>query len=154
MTISAGQDHKAWWVVVADESSAILYSRASRRGDLVKVEVLENEAGRKKVGDLISDRGGRSFDSTGRGRHTMAREKVGPKTHAAERFAKKVAARIADIHLRGKCRGYVLVAPPRFLGMLREAAGAECKLEPCGTIDKELVGLPVDELRRYVDKVQ
>ena len=81
----------------------------------------------------------------------MAREKAGPKTHVAERFAKNIAARIGDIHRGGGCRGSMLVAPPRFLGLLRDAVSSDCKLEPYGTIDKELVGLPADELRRYLD---
>lgn len=154
MTSSARNPEKAYWVIVADESSATLYARLTRRGDLEKRQTFENDAGRKKTGDLISDRGGRSFDSAGHGRHTMAREKTGPKTHVAELFAKKIADRIGDIVRGGACRGYVLVAPPKFLGVLRDAVSRNCKQEPDATIDKELVGLPVDELRHYVDDAQ
>lgn len=151
MTNSARQSEKAYWVLVADESSATLYSRASRRGDLQKRFNFENEAGRKKTGDLIEDRGGRSFDSVGQGRHTMAREKSGPKTHIAEQFAKDIAEHIGDIVRSGACYGYTLIAPPRFLGILREAVARNCKVEPDKTIDKELVGLSVEDLRDYVD---
>ncbi len=151
MTNSAEHVEKAYWVIVADESSATLYARPSRRGDLEKVLTLRNEEGRKKTGEILADRGGRSFDSFGKGRHTMAREKAGPKTHIAEQFAKQIAEQIGDIVRRGACRGYSLVAPPKFLGILRDAVYRNCKLEPMTTIDKELVGLSVDDLRRYLD---
>lgn len=154
MMSSARKPEKAYWVIVADESTATLYARLTRRGDLAKRQTFENEAGRKKTGDLISDRGGRSFDSAGHGRHTMAREKAGPKTHAAEQFAKEIADSIGDVVRSGACRGYVLVAPPKFLGILRDTVARNCKRDPDITIDKELVGLPVDELRRYIDDAQ
>ncbi len=151
MTSSAEQREKAYWVIVADESSATLYARASRRGDLDKRLTLRNEAGRKKAGEILADRGGRSFDSFGRGRHTMTREKHGPKAHVAGQFAKQVAKHMGDIVRAGACRGYSLVAPPKFLGILRDAVYRNCKLEPMATIDKELIGVSVDDLRSYLD---
>lgn len=151
MTRTAKHVEKAYWVIVADESSATLYSRTSRRGDLEKVQTLRNEDGRKRAGEILADRGGRSFDSFGKGRHTLAREKSGPKTHIAEQFAKQIAEYVGDIVRAGGCRGYSLVAPPKFLGILRDAVYRNCKLEPITTIDKELVGRPVRELRRYLD---
>lgn len=151
MTRSSKHPEKAYWVIVADESSATLYTRISRHGDLNKVRTLRNEEGRKRAGEILADRGGRSFDSFGKGRHTMAREKTGPKAHIAEQFAKQIAVHIGDVVRGGACRGYSLVAPPKFLGILRDAIYRDCKLEPVTTIDKELVGLPVDDLRRYLD---
>lgn len=151
MTRLSKHPEKAYWAIVADESSATLYARTSRSGDLNKVLTLRNEEGRKRAGEILADRGGRSFDSFGKGRHTMAREKTGPKTHIAEQFAKQIAEHIGDIVRKGACRGYSLVAPPRFLGVLRDAVYRNCKLEPMMTIDKELVGLPVEDLRRYLD---
>lgn len=151
MTSSARRLGKAYWVVVADESSATLYARTSRRGDLDKKLTLRNESGRKRPGEILADRGGRSFDSFGSGRHTMAREKTGPKTQIAEQFAKQIAVHIGDIVRDSRCRGYSLVAPPKFLGILRDAVYRDCKVEPDKTVDKELVGLPADELRPYLD---
>lgn len=93
-----------------------------------------------KTGDLIADRGGRSFDSHGQGRHTMQSEKADPKQHLATAFAKKIAENIAaDVH-KGTCRGFALVATPRFLGTLRNAIATSVKLEPYATVNKEVVG--------------
>ncbi len=136
--ISTG--NKCFWVVVADESNAIVYARDTRRGPLRELFSLGNEAARKKTAELISDRGGRSFDSHGKGQHTMANEKSGPKKHAAMLFAKQIAERIKKVMHDGTCRGFALVAAPRFLGVLRNAIAIATTAEPYVAVDKEMVG--------------
>ena len=88
---------------------------------------------------LISDSGGRSFDSKGKARHTLTSEKVDPKKHAALIFAKQIAERIGGVMHDGSCRGFALVAAPRFLGVLREAVSVATSVEPYATVDKEVV---------------
>jgi protein required for attachment to host cells len=39
----------------------------------------------------------------------------------------------------GSCRGFALVAAPRFLGVLREAVSVATSVEPYATVDKEVV---------------
>ena len=131
---------KCFWVVVADDSRAIVYTRDSRSGPLHELFSLDNEAARKKMGELISDSGGRSFDSMGKGRHTMANEKADPKKHATMLFAKQIAERIEQVVHEGSCRGFALVAAPRFLGVLRDAISNATSAEPYATVDKEMVG--------------
>lgn len=143
--------NKAFWVVVADESQAIVYARERKSGPMHELFRLENEDGRKKPGELVSDRGGRSYDSFGSGRHAMAKEKSGPKKHVAEMFAKEIAERVGKATHMGRCRGYALVAAPRFLGMLRDALETSCSVEPYKTIDKEVVDKDVGFIRELVD---
>ena len=142
---------KAYWVVVADESRATIYTRKAKRSPLIELLALDNEMGRKKAGEILSDRGGRSFDSFGAGRHTMAAEKADPKKHAATVFAKQIAERIAKVVHDGSCRGYALIAAPRFLGMLREAVSRKCNVEPFKTIDKDVVGQDAAVLQKLID---
>jgi protein required for attachment to host cells len=40
----------------------------------------------------------------------------------------------------GNCRGFALVAAPRFLGVLRSAISVATTAEPYATVDKEVVG--------------
>ena len=131
---------KVYWVVVADEASATVYARDSLSGPLRELFSLGNEAAQMKTDQLISDSGGRSFDSHGKGRHTMTSEKAGPKQTAAAAFAKQIAERIAKVMHEGKCRGFALVAAPRFLGVLRSAISVATTAEPYATVDKEVVG--------------
>ena len=140
MTPQAMSNEKFYWVVVANESRAIVYARATKSGPLREVFSLDNEAARMKTEQLISDSGGRSFDSKGMGRHTFANEKVDPKKHAALKFAKQIAERIGRVMNDGSCRGFALIAAPRFLGLLREAVSAATSVEPFATVDKQVVG--------------
>lgn len=142
---------KTYWIVVADESHAVIYTRSTRRGPLQKLISLDNAAGRKKTGELLADRGGRSYDSFGTGRHTMVKEKTDPKKHVAMAFAKQIAERVGKVTHDGSCRGYALLAPPRFLGMLRDAVSNSCKFEPFKTIDKEVVDKDTAFLKKLVD---
>ena len=101
---------KTTWIIVADESTATVYTRKSRRGPLTELFSLANETGRKKLGDLLSDRGGRSFDSHGQGRHTMVKEQTGPKKRAAVAVAKDIANRINKAVYEGACDEFTLIS--------------------------------------------
>jgi protein required for attachment to host cells len=131
---------KTVWVVVADEASATVYARKSRVDPLVEVFSLENKAARMKMADLLSDRGGRSFDSHGPGRHTMAREMTGPKRHASVAFAKDLAQRIRKAMNEGVCDEVALICAPKFLGDLRDALSRAGNVVPTLTIDKDMTG--------------
>lgn len=137
MTPPVEQSNKHFLVVVADESKAIAYTRASKSGPMQQSRTFENQAARLKTGDILADKGGRSFDSYGQGRHTMASD---PKLHLAEGFARDIAEHIAaDVH-NGTCRGYALVAAPHFLGLLRAELASRTSTEPYATVDKNVVG--------------
>ncbi len=151
MVRTTGHAEKTYWIIVANEAQAIIYTRTERRSPFTEFLSFENAEARKKKGEILSDRGGRSFDSFGAGRHTMATEKTDPKKHAAIAFAKQVAEPIGKVVHEGNCRGYALIAAPRFLGLLRDAVAKQCKLEPFKTIDKDVVGRDTAFLQKLVD---
>ena len=134
------EKEKVYWVIVADEAQATVFTRATKRAPLREMLSLHNESARKKTAELISDRGGRSFDSHGHGRHTLANEKADAKKIASIAFARQIAARVAKALHSGRCRGFALIAAPRFLGVLREAIAGTANAEPYATVDKEVVG--------------
>ena len=131
---------KHYLVVVADEANAIFYTREKLYSPLRKLHSLSNDEARTKVGELLADRGGRSFDSHGEGRHTMTREKAGPKEQVAIAFARQIAEQISATMQSGQCLGFALVAAPRFLGLLRAEISTLVNVEPYNTVDKEVVG--------------
>lgn len=145
---------KTTWIVVADESAATVYARKSRHGPLDELFKLANEVARQKTGDLISDRGGRSFDSHGQGRHTMTKEQSGPKKRASHAFAKIVAGKINSAIHDGACDEIALIAAPRFLGFLRDALEKAGNVIPALTIDKEMVGRDVADIEKLLDNRQ
>lgn len=150
MGAAARKSKSLYWFVVADESSAIVYKAEAKFGSLERVNSFENEASRGKMTDLIADRGGRSFDSHGEGRHTLQKEKTDPKTHAAIGFAKQIAKTIRDAKRNGVCGEFALIAPPRFLGILREEIQATKAGEPFLSIPKNVTAKQADEIQSLV----
>ena len=142
---------KLFWAVVADEACAIIYGHTSRSGPLRRLFTLENEVARMKASELISDRGGRSFDSGGEGRHAMGVEKNDPRRQAAARFAKTIAMRISKAKHSGACIDFALVAAPRFLGELRSALNTMPKVSPYLEIDKDMVAADAAAVRKLMD---
>jgi len=145
-------DSSRYCVVVADEAKAIIYGSETRRGPLSEVCSLENDSARKKTDQLVSDKGGRSFDSHGQGRHTLQKEKSDPKRHASTMFAKDIVNRLSNEKHRGACREFALVAAPRFLGLLRDELATTSIGEPFLTINKDIVGEPAGEIRELIDR--
>lgn len=150
MTPQTSTSDKVYWVVVADESNAIVYARDSLSGPLYELFSLDNETARQKTDELISDSGGRSFDSFGKGRHTMSSEKADPKSTAATVFAKELAGHIAKVTHDGSCRGFALVAAPRFLGELRNAVSIATTVEPYATVAKQVVDQDPDVIEKLL----
>ncbi len=142
---------KLFWVIVADEAEAVVYGRERRTGPMHELFRLDNAAARKKASELNTDKSGRSFDRYGEGRHAMGREKTDPRRHAATLFAKKIAERVGKAVHSGKCRGFALVAAPRFLGELRDALSSIPHAEPYREIDKEMVTADPERIAQLVD---
>jgi len=141
---------ESYWVVVADEYLAIFYARKKKFSPLEQAFSLSNEPARERTGALLADKGGRSFDSFGQGRHTMAKEKASPKTQVAIAFAKVVAERIGEAKRKGEFDRLVVIAAPRFLGILRRAL-ASVGVEPDQTMAKEVTARGADFIRKLVD---
>ena len=141
------------WIVVADEFQALFYTREKKFGPLQEFSSLQNEIARVKPENLVSDRGGRSFDSQGQGRHAYSNEKSDAKAHSNTVFAKNIAERIREGSQGQKFDKLGVIAAPRFLGVLRNAlskAGVEADL----TIDKEVTGRDTAFIQKLLDEHQ
>ncbi|MDZ7645172.1 MAG: host attachment protein [Woeseiaceae bacterium] len=145
------REPRRFWVVVADAASAVTYSQTERRGELTREYEIENPYARTKSGELLSDRGGRSFDSYGSGRHTLAKE-VSPKDSELARFANEVTRRLVHAQHGEHVVDTTFVAAPRLLGLLRKAA------EPAGlhtelrSINKDASGREPAELLELLNE--
>ena len=141
---------KSYWVVVADEYRATIYAREKKYSPMLEVHSLQNDTAREKDSDLVSDRSGRSFDSKGKGRHAMGGGEPGTKAQSYLVFAKEIAERIGSAKQRGKFDRLVVVAAPRFLGILRPAL-VSAGIDPDREIDKELTGRDAAFIQDLID---
>ena len=104
----------AYWVLVADEFQARIFSRQKKFSALAELSRFENPVARMKTGEVMADRGGRSFDSGGQGRHSMDSDKANPKTESYPAFAKELARALAKGQQHKKFARLIVVAAPRF----------------------------------------
>lgn len=141
-----------YWVVVADDSQAIVYARESRTGPMTEHARFRSDAARQSAESQLADKGGRSFDSHGHGRHTMTRESGSPEVLAREAFARELADYIAKAGHANEFGYYAIVAAPKFLGALRTALASRTKQEPYAVVDKAVVGRDSDFIAALVDK--
>ena len=72
------------------------------------------------------------------------------KAHEAEKFAKMLARHLKDLHNEQHFEQLVLVAPPRFLGLLRKELHKPLGQLVTRTIDKDLTTAGVEEILGYI----
>ena len=138
------------WIVVADNSSARIFTVDDPQGELQQVDVLEHPEAREHARDLNADRPGRAFDSKGQGRHAMG-VSVDPVEQEIIRFSKQVGAHLKAACQDGRCNRVLLVAGPRMLGHLRQ----QLDLPPdvrVAEVEKNLGQYNAREIRGHLPK--
>jgi protein required for attachment to host cells len=152
-------------VVVADTGTAriLLASRkpaAARAGPdggiaLVEVARLENAAAHLPARALVTDRTGRVFESGGRGpRGTKTRTRHGaqsdfdPHDVLVERFARRLVHRLESDRKRGLYEELIVIAGPKFLGVLRSQLTGMLRERLTREIARDLVRAEIDQIRR------
>lgn len=140
------------WILVAHRSGARLFENRGPGKGLELLQTVEHPAGKLRNREIDSDKHGRSFDRRGGGRHAYTAEQE-PTTHIAEQFAKQLADMLDDGRTRQRYAQLVLVAEPRFLGILRAALPAATAALVSGTLDKDLASADPRELPKHLENV-
>jgi protein required for attachment to host cells len=126
------------WIVVAESARARVFSRAGKRGSLREIADLSHPESRLHDTELSSDVPGRSFDSHGQGRHGME-QSTDPQDREAQAFAGEIAQHVEHGRREGSFEALVLVAPPKFLGLLRSELNKLTRDRVVAEINKNLV---------------
>ena len=137
------------WILVADSSVARIFVPKGPTGPLVEIESLSHTASRLHDRDLASDKPGRTFDSMGAGRHSKELE-VSPKEEEAVRFAEQLASRVNSARAAGEIDGLMVIAAPRFLGLLRQRLDPSTHKIVSFELDRDLTRLGPEEIRSHL----
>lgn len=140
------------WIVIAHRGGARVFEHRGPGKGLEPVAALEHPAGKLKNREIDSDKQGRAFDRHGAGRHAYSREQE-PTEHLAGQFAREVADLIEDGRTGQKYERLVLVAEPRFLGMLRAALSPQAASLVSATLDKDLAGVEDRDLPKHLREI-
>ena len=136
------------WVIVCDGKKALVLENAGDEKflNLKTREVLDHPDA--KTHEIGTDAPGRSFSSVGSGRSAM--EQTDWHTQEEERFLRKLVGHLDAAVNAGKIKSLIMVAPPRALGVLRDAYSAHVRSALHGELDRDLVKLPVGEIERHL----
>lgn len=140
------------WVLVADGSRARLFHAEGARGGLTEIDTWLHPESRLREQDLVTDAPGQD-----RGRGGSAHgvnERHSAHDHELETFAREIAGRLQEALNEGSFGRLVLSAPPRFLGLLREALPAGVRQRVRHEIGKDLTSIKdLRELRKRLPEV-
>lgn len=142
---------KRTWVVVAHRAGARIFEHTGPNA-LRLIEDIAHEDGRKKSSELESDTPGMSFSRQGPGRHPMPKAETAHH-HVAMSFARELAGKLDAGRKGNRFEGIVLVAEPRFLGMLREALDGQTAGRVAASVSKDLAHAAAHELPAYLKDV-
>jgi protein required for attachment to host cells len=136
------------WVVVCDGKKALVLENVGDEKflNLKTREVYDHPDA--KTHELGTDAPGRSFSSVGAGRSAVQQTDW----HAQEedKFLHKLAAHLDAAVNAGQAKSLILVAPPRALGVLRQAYSHNLRAAVHVEIDKDLVRLPIYEIEKHL----
>ncbi|MGR8930798.1 MAG: host attachment protein [Gammaproteobacteria bacterium] len=137
------------WVLVADSSKARFFSVVSRSEPLQELDGMLHAESRLREQDEISDKQGGLAGGHGEGGHAFeAPTEV--KHHEAEVFARQIVNRLEHGRVTNALDKLILVAPPAFLGTLRQAMPDPLANLVSKSVDKNLVAETEAVIRAHI----
>ena len=136
------------WVIVCDGAKALVLENIGD-DNLPTLKTREvHEHPDPKTSEQGTDAPGRSINSVGAMRSAVAQTDW--HDQAERSFLVSLAARLDAAIKGGETKGLIMVAPPRALGMIRQAYSQRLRDVLRAEINKDLIKLPVDEIEKHL----
>lgn len=136
------------WILSANRSSASLFERDGKT--LRRLQDIAHPEGTKQNRETGTDAPGRSFDSFGQGRHAMSTAQE-PVEHIAQKFALELAELLNKGRVTHSYDKLILIAEPKFLGLLRAALDKSTAALVSHTISKDLPHVNEEGIAKYLE---
>ncbi|MDX1353717.1 MAG: host attachment protein [Thiomicrorhabdus sp.] len=140
---------KPIWILVADSSTARIFTTENSASELIETENFFHYEGLLHEGDLVSDSPGRSSDGVGSGNHAYTTE-VSPKEQESIDFSKRIAKQLNDELNQNKFDKLLVIAAPSFLGALRNAFSKGLEKHIVFSLGKNVVSQTPQEIRKHL----
>ncbi|GAA3909627.1 hypothetical protein GCM10022228_20510 [Halomonas cibimaris] len=139
------------YIVVADTARARLFTRDALT--LIEQEDLVHAAGRLHEGDLVTDSPGASVQESASNAPRASAEGAALQREN-ELFAKQVAERLYTARIDNSMEKLIVVAPPKFLGLLREKIDGATQKLIIHTLTKNLTKSTLAEIQDAVSELR
>lgn len=141
------------YIVVADAARARIFTRDALT--LEEKESLVHAEGRLHEGDLITDRrGGDVHESMSTTSRSSAGEEGTASQHENALFAKQITQRLYTARTDNQISKLIVVAPPKFLGLLREKLDAPTQKLIIHTLSKDLTKATLSDIQNAVSDLR
>ena len=139
------------WILVADGDQARIFEERQRAGEVRELEA--RHMGRTG-GDYpkAAAHGATVHDRAGHGQHGAGER--APHEEAEDRFLERVAESLAEPARGGVFQGLVIMAPPRALGVLRQALPKPAQALVEGSDPHECVRETAEDIRHRLRHVR
>ena len=132
-------------IVVADAARARIFKTGEKLTDMTEIEDLVHPESRLRNRELGAGTPVRSANQTG-----SLQPRTLPKDHEEQSFAKMLGKHLKVLHNQLYYEEVILIASPRFLGMLRNELDTTIDKLVSRTINKDLLKASTDELIEYI----
>jgi protein required for attachment to host cells len=137
------------WLLVADAAKARLFEMSKKGADLVEIACFTDPDGRSPGQHPKHGRLGRINESANSAHHAIEPHTSLRRKHASQ-FADLLCEAIRQGHIGNQYDHLVLMAPPRFLGVLRDRLDEQALKCVVGEVASDLLALSPSELRAYL----
>lgn len=140
------------YIVVADAARARIFTRDAL--ELAEQESMVHAAGRLHEGDLITDRRGADVHESMSTTSRSSGEEGAASRHENELFAKEVVQRLYTARVDNRMEKLIMVAPPKFLGLLREKLDNPTQKLVIHTLSKDLSKASLSDIQEAVSDLR
>ena len=138
------------WILAADAARARLFALDDDDAAPRELADFLHPAGRQKASDLLADAPARYFRRGRRDRTSASEPHTPPEQVEEECFARELADELERGRTGNRYERLCIIAPPRFLGRLREAMSKELEKLVSQSVPKDLVALDPASMARYL----
>ncbi|MFZ2405515.1 MAG: host attachment protein [Methylobacter sp.] len=139
---------KLTWILIADSTRARIFTADSSSSPLEEIEDFSHTEGRLHDREITSDLPGK-IKSVGGGGHAFE-QPTDPKKHEADSFAHRIAEYLEDALNTNRFEQLLIVAPPAFLGLLRNQLPEPVKKLVRFELNKDITMLSVADIREHL----
>jgi len=133
-------------ILIANASRARLCTQHGRAGACRTVHTFAHPRSAAHGRELVTDRPGRVPQRIGSGSRSAAEPHSPPKRLEAAHFARELAAHLATALREDATAQLILVAPPRFLGLLREELDEPLRARVADSVAADLTSVAETDL--------
>lgn len=137
------------WILVADGARARIVVNEGPGKGVTQLDGADFRAEHPPSGEIMADRPGRSFESSGSGRHAM-QPTSDPHRMAKQAFVKEIAGFLQHQAQKKNFDRLIILAPPQALGDLRSALPDAVRALVTAEQPKDLTPVPNEDLAKHL----